>query len=321
MTEESNVTLPARRSFKKAALPIIIMCTICVVVSSVFAAKPATSQQDFVIDSFRPLQELAFLLEETLGVPVTVEEPVWPGNGMGQAPGSFYLLDTRFRFVLPAYFLPEDKTSFNLSTLNGILALYNRDPFDPVKFEALSSEWGYHIVPVAFTVEKSVTIAVLSPLDVPVNVETKRRLASEHFKALCEAIGASAGREIQPFAPHMDGWFAAGGLAPPKHAASLLSEKDREPYTFAWGVKSATGRIALLDLLKSSSTTLTWALYCRDRGGKLGHCVLNMSPLKVRERDEQGRPVLDENGKPRLKVQYLDWLSKVPLKRPPIRIQ
>jgi|YNPBryantNP2012_1023418.scaffolds.fasta_scaffold13439_2 hypothetical protein len=279
-------------------------------------------QQDVVFDSPRPLQDLSEELEARYGVPVTLEEPVLRrAYGEGRRAGGpppFY--SNTIRLVLPARLLPEHGSGFGLPVLKQILALYNGSGMDPVTFDAVSSEWGLHIVPVALRVDGGQVVEVRSLLDAPVKVEAKRRMASGHFRALCEAVSASSGVEVTPSGRGMDSWFAAGGLVPPKHATILLSEREREPYMFSWGVERGTGREALTDLLKASSTTLGWTLFCRSFE-TTGYCVLGLHPLQVWERDEQGRPVLDETGKPRLRYRWHDRLNKVPLKAPPIRIQ
>ncbi|MGQ9918167.1 MAG: hypothetical protein ACUVS7_12185 [Bryobacteraceae bacterium] len=102
--------------------------------------------------------------------------------------------------------------------------------------------WFHRILlQVALRTESGQLVRVPSPLDAPVKVERKRRLASEHFRALCEALSASLGFRITPFGQHMDAWFAAWGRVPPKHATALLSEKELEPYKFVWGWKGPQG--------------------------------------------------------------------------------
>lgn len=325
MTQAHETVWFAGRTARKAVVRFLIACMACLALPAVSRAQTDTGQRDVVIDSPRPLYELVLLLEQRYGVPVTLEEPVWVEKGRTeaggrQAPDAIYTLKTQMRFVVPADLLPEENSAFQLATLNAILASYNRQGTDPVQFEAVSSEWGFHILPVTFRTDDSDNVAVRSPLDFRVHVESRRRLPSEHFRALCEAITASGGTRIRPWVTWMNSWFAAGGQPTPKFVEQL-DEKQREPYTFAWGVESASGRSALLDLLKLSSTTLGWTMFCRAMNRPSGYCVLGVSPLQIQERDEQGRLVLDEKGKPRLKVQHFDRLSKIPLKRPPITIQ
>lgn len=208
MAKAQEMGLPARRSARNAVLRSMSCCITCLMLSATFAAEAAASQKDVVIDSPRPLDESALLLEQRFGVPVTVEEPVWSEKGAretpaGQAPESIYTLKGRMRLVVAAGLLPEERPAFNLSTLNAILALYNREGFDPVRYEAISSEWGFHTLPVAFTADNRDTVAVRSPLDLRVHVENKRRLASEHFRELCKAI-ATAGGERHLAVAHLD---------------------------------------------------------------------------------------------------------------------
>jgi hypothetical protein len=281
------------------------------------------NQQDTVLEKLRPLQELGEALEARYGLPVTLEEPLWRGSGGAQGDDGrrlpFFAL-RRMRFVIPGGLLPENPAGFHLIHLKEILSLYNRDGLDPIQFDAISSEWGLHIVPVAIRTENGETVKVSSLLDLPVHVEQRPRMASEHFRVLCEAIQKSGGRVV-PAAAYLDGWYAAGGLIPPKHAAAVLSEKERERYTFPWGVERTSGRDALISLLRLSATTLTWRLLCRNDMGMGKECYLQLLPMEVQDLDEQGRPVLDEAGKPRLRYRLHDRLNKVPLKAPPIRIQ
>lgn len=326
MVKEQKNGLLAGKTAGRAVLSLALLCGAILAAHAVYPKTMTDQREDLIVDSPRPLWEVAQLLQSRYGVAVTLEEPFWPGKSGaqaagGQAPESFYLPKAGIRFVIPADLLPEERSAFHLSTLNAILALYNREGSDAVKFEAVSSEWGFHILPVAFRMDNGEATVVHSPLDFPVHVANRRRMASEHFEALCKAVGASTGLEIRPFAPRMDGWFAMGGVVPPKFGASQLSEEDRESHEFAWGTENHTGRSALLHLLKLSSTTVSWALHCRGDSGRKGTCFLNLSALRVKELDEQGRLVLDENGKPRLKVQYFDRLNRIPLKRPPITIQ
>lgn len=284
-----------------------------------------TWQPGAVIEEPRPMRSLRILLEAKYGAPVTVEETILPPGAANRAgrsyPVKFYALNRDVRLVVPESLLPKAPATFQLTHLKQILDLYNRDGQDLMRFDAVSSEWGLHIVPVALRMEDGRVVEARSPLDAPVRVERKRRMASHHFKALCEAVRASAGPEIRPFGPGMDSLFAAGGLVPPKHATILLSEQGLEPYMFSWGAEGVTGREALISLLKQSSTTLSWSLLCRDVNGMYDGCTLNLHTLRDPELDAEGRPVLDEAGKPRLRYRLHDRLDKVPLKAPPIKIQ
>ncbi len=298
----------------------------CMVFVTLLQVQAQTSQQDVVIDSWRPLYEVTLLLEEKYGIPVTLEEPIWTGDPNGVPPHEqgrrpVFQLEGGVRFVVPGSLLPEDRTAFSLATLNEILALYNGARIDPIRFEAVSSEWGFHVVPVSYAADDGRVVPVRSALDFPVQVETARRLASEHFSILCKQLEAATGMRILNWVGgRLDGWFAAGGLNPPK-VLPTLDEESREPYKFAWGVARTSARSALLDFLKLSATTLGWTVFCRERPGPGGQCVFGLYPLKVRVTDEQGRPVLDEQGQPRVQYRFRDRLGKIPLKAKPITIQ
>lgn len=221
-----------------AGNPLVAACLAVLILLAGLPAGVLARQQDTVIEGSRPLWPLLDLLVAKYGAPVTLEEPYWRGGAAERGNGlqpDFFALDKEIRLVVPAYLLPEAPVRIQLSHLRQILALYNRDGVDPIQFDAVSSEWGLHIVPLALRTESGEVVRVPSPLDAPVKVERKRRLASEHFRALCEALSASVGFRIAPFGQYMDGWFAAWGRVPPKHATALLSEKELEPYKFVWG--------------------------------------------------------------------------------------
>lgn len=68
---------------------------------------------------------------------------------------------------------------------------------------------------------------------------------------------------VRPIAArNFDGSFAANGYLLPK----MRSGRERPYMLFEWGIRRATAREALIDLLERSSTTMRWVFGCELTG-------------------------------------------------------
>jgi len=281
---------------------------------------------DLTINAPRPVMDAALLLEERYRAPVTYEDPVWEWRGdvyvvggNDAAPMAWWLKSRLL--ILPDGLTPAESPVLNAALVGRVLdAYYNQNPGD-ARFRVTSSRLGLHIIPTAFHTADGKLAEAPALLDAYIRVPDARRMASDHLIALRTAVTESTGTLVEESGNDkwLDQFYAAGGLVPPKFATKLLTGKQQEPYSFVWGAAPMTARDALLSLLDSSATTLSWRLLCQPSGKPENRsCVLNVVPLQVPDLSADGKPVLDAAGKPKLRSLSYDRLKEPPktLRRP-----
>ena len=75
--------------------------------------------------------------------------------------------------------------------------------------------------------------------------------------------------------------FLPNGNMPPQ---GIWSDAERDSLTFEWGAPGISAQEALISLLNSSSTTLSWELRCQAGEGTQGRkCVLSISVIVLRQ--------------------------------------
>ena len=90
----------------------------------------------------------------------------------------------------------------------------------------------------------------------------------------------------------LDQFFAPNGAVPRYGAEILFTAKEKEPYSFQWGASGVPAREALVGLIESSSTTLTWALLCQPSLRPQNRsCTLTLAPIRLTRADDDGKPV------------------------------
>jgi hypothetical protein len=116
-------------------------------------------------------------------------------------------------------------------------------------------------------------------LDASVDVPPQERSVTEHFKALCAALGSFFGMDIRYF----DGNAYINGT-------SLFEQHfAAQPARFTWGTSGQTARDAVIGLLERSATTYSWQLRCEDAATPKDRlCVLNIAQVEVTITDAAG---------------------------------
>jgi hypothetical protein len=234
---------------RNAALTVLLGVAAVAMVGA--HAQSAAPDLPTEILSTEPLRVLARLFYERYGVVVTYEEPVWQWRGYvyirgndENAPHAQWLKQRRF--ILPEWFTPEQTPKLDAAALGRLLEAYHAQNPDGARFKVLESRLGLHIVPVQAHNAAGELAPAFSLLEARIRVPVGRRMASEHFKALCAAITAVTGTKVQAGSQWLDQAYAANGWVPPRGAAELLPEQDKERYRFEWGVDWMPAREALL---------------------------------------------------------------------------
>jgi hypothetical protein len=139
-------------------------------------------------------------------------------------------------------------------------------------------------------------------------------MASEHLKAICDAVGRITGVRLLSGAPlgGLDSVFAANGIIAPRNVF-LRSPEERKLYSFLWGSSGGNARDAISALLEGSATTLRWFLRCDPAlMGDPRFCVLNLRPLMKRVTTEDGKL------RPGSESLIFDRVAKPPVRAPGI---
>jgi hypothetical protein len=214
------------------------------------------------IISSRPLADAAWQLEHLYGKVVTYEEPVltwsgelWPNNG-NHPDAKWGLSAAPLGFTMPA----DTGIEPNLAkVLDETLQAYHRQTTG-TRFKIVVSDYGFHIVPTQVHDESGKLVSTGSLLDTRISVPIEARTPARHYMALLAAITSVSGTKV-------DFNGVRGG--------------DPEP-AFVWGGTGVVARDALIDLLRRSSTTVRWGLWCQPSAKTEDRmCALNMSLLEV----------------------------------------
>jgi hypothetical protein len=235
------------------------------------------------IESPRPLSVATEFLGDLYGKPVTFEEPVWMWDGDMKAKGEVP------SWFLPGWLLPDQTASME-QTVQEVLDVIHGQNAEGPRFKIEKFRLGLHILPAEYHNMKGMLVPAKSILDAYVNVPAGMRMASEHLRAICESVKAATGVKLDPPFTALDYFYAANGLKPPRNASIMLEAKEKEQYSFVWGISGVTAREAVLSLFERSATTFSWWMLCDPPifGPKLWGCALNVSPLHVRVTGEDG---------------------------------
>jgi hypothetical protein len=222
-------------------------------------AKGATN-----ITSSRPLADAAWQLQHLYGKVVTYEEPVltwsgdlWPNNG--RDPSLKWAVSAApLSFTMPA----DTGIEPNLAkVLDETLQAYHQQTTG-TRFKILVSDYGYHLVPTQVHDDNGRFVAADSLLDARISIPIEARTPMQHYVALIAAITSASGTKVNI-------GIRGFGFDNVFHAT---------PACFAWGVNGIVARDALIDLLKHSSITMLWGLWCQPSAKTEDRfCVLNMS--------------------------------------------
>jgi hypothetical protein len=264
-----------------------------------------------VIESGRPLDEATRILADRYGVPITYEDPKWQWNEdliIGK-----WITGDLPKFILPGGLYPE-KTPTAESAAQKMVEADNSQNRQGLRFRVQKSRRGLHILPSQFHSASGDLVPATSILDVSVNVPAAERMASEHLRAICDAVGRITGVRLLIGAPlgGLDSLFAANGVIAPRDVI-LRPPEERKMYSFLWGSSGSNARDAISALLEGSATTLRWFLRCDPAlMGDPRFCVLNLRPLMKRVTTEDGKL------RPGSNWMVFDRAAKPPVRAPAI---
>jgi len=237
-------------------------------------AQTGGSGEPQVITSGRPLDLAADLLQGRYGKPVTYEDPIWMWGGDVEPNARGNALWPRDRsFSLPVETRLDQAQIDDAALLGKVLQAYHQQTDGPV-FRIAQSRWGLHILPAQARNGAGQFVSVKSMLDAHIDVPVANRTPFGHFQAICAAVTDSVGIKLEPFSPSLNRLFAPNGIRPPK----VLTDKDEEQISFAWGATGLIAREAVISLLDQSSTTLTWKVLCQ--AGEVS-CVFSLMPIQL----------------------------------------
>jgi hypothetical protein len=236
------------------------------------------AQQDPDRQKIAP-DQLAEILVEEYGTPVTYEDPLWLWHG-GMRPWGH----ERFAPIRPAFFLPDelDRVGSGKLDINAVqralFVLNSQNPNAP-HYRVFASKLGLNIVPFESHDTSGNLKAGGSILDARITVPRQSRTATEHLELLCAEVTKATGMPLKENGNDFDRNFAANGYVLP----SERTGREKAYMVFEWGATGVSARDALIDLLDRSCTTMTWRLMCgADTPPSDRFCVLNMLPLNIR---------------------------------------
>jgi hypothetical protein len=218
-----------------------------------------------VVTGAWPLGDFARQLENHYAKPVTFEMPLllWRGymERIGQRPlpnGMEMLTWVRHRFVVPEDAGIFDAPALSVSLISKAVDAYHQSNPGFPRYRVLESSMGFHIVPTDARDETGVLRPVKSLLDTSISVLADKRIASEHVRAVLEAVSGATGTPTILEDWYFDSSYAANGYMYRGEATSA----ERPYMLFEWGASQVSARDALIDLLKGSATTMSWAFGC-----------------------------------------------------------
>jgi len=244
----------------------------------------------------RPLEQARLFLENKYEKVVTYEDPVWRWAGDSVAAGSqsvrgFDRLLWERQLDLPPDVTAQESPKLDAHLVQRIVDAYHRQNPGGTRFKVLEFSLGLHIVPADVRDQNGTLVEASSLLDRKITVPPASRMPSEHFRAICEAITSASGTTLDLGGKWLDHFFAPNGAVPRYGAAMLFTAKEKEPYSFQWGAADVPAREALIGLIESSSTTLTWALLCQPTlRAEDRFCVLTLAPIQLTGVDSDGKP-------------------------------
>jgi hypothetical protein len=263
---------------------------------SLLAGRAVAQTRDWIPVHPRPLAAAARLLQAEYRAPVTYEDPLWLWAGDSvvrgsdpDSPTARWLWDRKLN-------LPQETSRAEGGKLDAALvqrvidAYHAQNPAD-ARFKLIESSLGLHIVPAYAHDESGRMVAVTALLDTVISVPEAPRMPSEHLAAICQAVTDASGVKITSGQQSMDQAFAPNGVVPHRFAAQTLNAQEKEPYSFRWGATGMSARAAVVDLLRTSATTLTWALMCQPNLKRQNSdCVLNLTPIVIAVTGDDGKP-------------------------------
>jgi hypothetical protein len=246
-------------------------------------AQRESSAQPVTIRSPFPLAEFAELLQGEYARPVTYEDAllVWRGDQDAAPATGRPELRTRV-FTVPEGLKPSQAPHLDAALVRRALDAYHQQNDGP-RFDVRESRMGVHIVPARVAAMDGDLAPSVNILDSVITVPPGKRTPTEHLDALCAALTLSSGVTITCIGgatSPLELVFLPNGNMPPR---PIWTDADRDSLTFEWGAPGIPAQQALISLLDSSSTTLSWELRCQAGEARQGRkCILTIGAIVLR---------------------------------------
>jgi hypothetical protein len=233
----------------------------------------------------RPMSDAADVLQRLYCKVVTYEDPILISiddtEPITYSTGNIGLLPKSRGFSMPSEVDIKRSPKLDSRLIGSVLNAYDAQTDGP-RFKVVSSDWGLHIIPAQVRSRDERLVSAICLLDAHITVPFEKRMPSEHFKAICEAITASTGVTLKDFMPWLNGYYASTDA----EAYRFNAEEYKRIVSFEWGATNMIAREAVIDFLKHSSSTLSWKILCEPAEG---FCVFNMMPLEVNHPAPNGK--------------------------------
>lgn len=253
--------------------PVILAATILL---------PMLAQQpEFQVNTagYRSLRTAVWLLLEKTGWHISLEEPIWPS---GSAGGPEIQMAEGGRAVRPPV---ADRLRISISSLRGPGAQSRAVAALLGAFNSQNSAVWYKPETVGdMTVLEADTMAtstvgrrIPAPLSLSTTIQipTARRTITQHLEALAAAVRQQTGTPVRL---DMGLGFGSYDVA---FTGKNGAFKPAQDLLVNWGTAAQTARVALLNLLSRSKTTLLYQLNCQVGVKSAGECTLSLRPLTI----------------------------------------
>jgi hypothetical protein len=245
---------------------------------------------------YRSLRTAVWLLLEKTGWHISVEEPIWPS---GSAGGPEIQMAEGGRAVRPPV---ADRLRISISSLRGPGAQSRAVAALLGAFNSQNSAVSYKSETVGdMTVLEADTMATSTvgrrmpaplSLSTTIQIPAARRTFTQHLEALAAAVRQQTGTPVRL---DMGLGFGSYDVAFTGKNGAFTQAQD---LLVNWGTAAQTARVALLNLLSRSKTTLLYQLNCQVGVKSAGECTLSLRPLTIE--------VVGRSGALRKKTLYFD---------------
>jgi hypothetical protein len=226
---------------------------------------------------YRSLRTAVWLLLEKTGWHISLEEPIWPS---GSAGGKEIQMAEGGRAVRPPV---ADRLRISIPSLRGpgaqsrvVAALLGAFNSQNSAVSYKSETVGGMTVLEADTMATSVAgrrIPAPLSLSTTIQIPVARRTFTQHLEALAAAIRQQTGTPVR-----LDMGLGSYDVAFTGKNGFFTRAQD---LLVNWGTAAQPARVALVDLLSRSKTTLLYQLNCQVGVKSAGECTLSLRPLTI----------------------------------------
>jgi hypothetical protein len=253
---------------------------LCAVATAILIPVLLWAQQpELQVDTagYRSLRTGVWQLLEKTGWHISLEEPIWPS---GSASGKEIEMAEGGRAVRPP---AADRLQFSIPSLRGPGAQSRVVGALVGAFNSQNSAVWYKAETVGdMTVLEADTMAtsvagrrIPAPLSLSATIQipAARRSFTQQLEALAAAIRQQTGTPVR-----LDMGLGSYDVAFTGKNGFFTRAQDR---LVNWGTAARTARVALVDLLSRSKTTLLYQMNCQVGMKSAGECTLSLRPLTI----------------------------------------